>query len=256
MHTTTTMLVAALAIPEEMGTPNFEAGRQAFNNLSVETQISAAAEVIGCLIHEDPEMEAKLAEVLSWTHATESESSIRIAGRLAETAVLAGHHIIEVLKHRLAIGQIASLSIAGYTLYLAGGPSPDGDPSGAAAAIQNACKLPSVVLQAMGVIEDFSQPLARKNGSRGHVTDTDIVDAIALGLGTRPEWEGAAELEWIADAIGYVRSHPGDQDPVEYVAEFSQKFSMDPGSDNFLSGYIDDEAYADDEDPNNESDVL
>ena len=51
-----------------------------------------------------------------------------------------------------------------------------------------------------------------------HSTDTNIVNAIALLLGTQREWNGGDALEDIADLIGLVRQHPGDQDPAGYVA--------------------------------------
>ncbi|MNY75788.1 hypothetical protein D3C86_2151680 [compost metagenome] len=70
------------------------------------------------------------------------------------------------------------------------------------------------------------------------MTDTDVVDAIALGLGTKPEWSGADELEWIANTIGKVRPHPGDRDPREYHEEFIEQHDFDPIQDNFLTGYV------------------
>ena len=51
-----------------------------------------------------------------------------------------------------------------------------------------------------------------------HSTDTNIVNAIALLLGTQREWNGGDCLEDIANLIGLVRPHPGDQDPAAYVA--------------------------------------
>ena len=53
-----------------------------------------------------------------------------------------------------------------------------------------------------------------------HSTDTNIVNAIALLLGTQREWNGGDCLEDIANLIGLVRQHPGDQDPAGYVARF------------------------------------
>ena len=48
-------------------------------------------------------------------------------------------------------------------------------------------------------------------------TDTNIVNAIALMLGTHREWNGGDTLEDIANLIGLVREHPGDRDPAAYA---------------------------------------
>ena len=50
-----------------------------------------------------------------------------------------------------------------------------------------------------------------------HSTDTNIVNAIALMLGTHREWNGADFLEDIANLISLVRQHPGDRDPAAYA---------------------------------------
>lgn len=50
-----------------------------------------------------------------------------------------------------------------------------------------------------------------------HSTDTNIVNAIALMLGTHREWNGGDFLEDVANLIGLVRQHPGDRDPAAYA---------------------------------------
>ena len=40
--------------------------------------------------------------------------------------------------------------------------------------------------------------------------ERQVLDNIAVGLGSRESWSGADELEWIANEIGRVRPHPGD----------------------------------------------
>ncbi|MFF8914204.1 hypothetical protein ACF08M_12970 [Streptomyces sp. NPDC015032] len=89
-------------------------------------------------------------------------------------------------------------------------------------------------------VPDYEQPLSRANGSgdRAPITDTDVVDAIALGLGTSPEWPGTDTLKWIADTIGMVRNHPGDRDPREYREEFTEERAIDPLDDSFLAKYV------------------
>jgi hypothetical protein len=53
------------------------------------------------------------------------------------------------------------------------------------------------------------------------VADSDIVDRIAVGLGTKTSWGGGDELEWIANEVGAVRPHPGnDENPYEYGQAF------------------------------------
>ncbi|MER6520089.1 hypothetical protein ABT246_24945 [Streptomyces sp. NPDC001553] len=96
------------------------------------------------------------------------------------------------------------------------------------------------MLVAMGFIPDYELPLSRANGSGNQtpLTDTDVVDAIALGLGTSPDWPGADTLEWIDDTIGKVRNHPGGCDPREYREEFAEERTFDPLDDSFLAMYI------------------
>ena len=157
----------------------------------------------------------------------------------------AGAAIIDRLDQALTESQdVNVISVAGYDLYLAGGLSYGDDPSDGYTAIADAHKLPESVLTAMGFIPDPSQPLARKNGNPGHVTDTDVVDAIALGLGTRSEWSGGDCLEWIADDIAAVREHPGDalNDPAGYLTRWRDRFGLDPLTDGFLAGHVHDEA--------------
>ncbi|MFJ6157317.1 hypothetical protein ACIQF8_03410 [Pseudarthrobacter sp. NPDC092184] len=149
-----------------------------------------------------------------------------------------GRRVIDELEEALNSSETDTIEVAGYRLYLSGGLSSGDSPTDAADAIWHAHHLPVTVLLAMGFIPDCRRPLSRTNGNPGPVTDTDIVDAIALGLGTKPEWSGADELEWIANAIGSVRPHPGDRDPAEYHAEFTEQHGFDPVDDNFLIGYV------------------
>ena len=57
------------------------------------------------------------------------------------------------------------------------------------------------------------------NVANQHSTDTNIVNAIALMLGTHREWDGADFLEEIANLISLVREHPGVQDPAAYATQ-------------------------------------
>lgn len=164
-----------------------------------------------------------------------------------EIAKQAGRKIVDALEEALDSRETASIDVAGYRLYISGGLSWGDVPTDAADAIWNAYHIPAAVLRAMGFIPDYARPLSRANGNPGRVTDTDVVDAISLGLGTRPEWSGGDELEWIADAIGAVRPHPGDRDPVEYLDEFTEQHAFDPIDDDYLNGFVGEEAVEDDD---------
>lgn len=150
--------------------------------------------------------------------------------------------IVDALQEALDSKETSTITAAGYLIYVSGGPSWGDAPTDAAEAIWNAYYLPETVLRTMGFVPDYSLPLSRSNGNPGRVSDTDVVDAIALGLGTKPKWSGADDLEWIADTISAVRPHPGDRDPVEYRQEFTEQHSFDPISDAFLSAFLSEEA--------------
>lgn len=157
----------------------------------------------------------------------------------------AGAAIIDHLEEALTdSGEVNAITVAGYNLFVAGGVSHGDDLSDGYTAIADAHKLPESVLTAMGFVPDPTQPLARKNGNRGRVTDTDVIDAIALGLGTRSEWSGGDCLEWIADGIGAVREYPGDvpNGPAGYLARWRERFGFDPLSSDFLEQFVDDQA--------------
>lgn len=157
-----------------------------------------------------------------------------------EVVIQVGLQVIDNLAEALDSRRTTTLEVAGYRLHISGGLSSGDSPTDEADAIWNAYCLPDRVLQAIGFVPDFTKPLSRKNGNPGPVTDTDVVDALALGLGTRPEWKGGDELEWIADTLGQVRVHPGGQDPREYVANFAAENDFDPANETYLAGYIDD----------------
>ncbi|MDO5865125.1 MULTISPECIES: hypothetical protein [Paenarthrobacter] len=219
------MLTAVIAVPADRTKPiDFERGRrmveetpdaEAFRFDDPESQLEELVEDFDPDVHLDADGEP----------APEVLKSV-------------GRRIIDKLEKTLDSSETNTIDVAGYRLYLSGGLSSGDSPTDAAGAIWHAHHLPVAVLLAMGFIPDYSRPLSRTNGNPGRVTDTDIVDAIALGLGTKPEWSGADELEWIANAIGSVRPHPGDWDPAEYHVEFTEQHGFDPVNDNFLIGYV------------------
>ena len=52
----------------------------------------------------------------------------------------------------------------------------------------------------------------------------EVLNRIAIGLGSQEEW-GSDELEWIAEAIGTVLPHPGDQaSPEGYTARAQEVY--------------------------------
>lgn len=69
------------------------------------------------------------------------------------------------------------------------------------------------------VINNCTAP-AETPAAETATTDQDVVDSIATMLGTNPRWSGADDLEAIANLIGKVRPHPGDNRPADYRAKF------------------------------------
>ncbi|MDX3020112.1 hypothetical protein [Streptomyces acidiscabies] len=231
------MLTATIAFPaESTEPPNFDRGRQLLEEI---TDASLFA-------FDEPEVE--LGELLP---DLDDESDL-VDGNgevLIAYARRAGLVIIDSLEKALDSRETNFLTIAGYRLYISGGMSNGGTPTDATKAIWDAYKLPGSVLLAMGFIPDHEQPLPRANGCGAStlLTDTDVVDAIALGLGTSPDWPGTDTLKWIAEAIGNVRDEPGNAEPVEYLKRWSERYGRDPLSSGFLSKYIDEETGTADE---------
>ncbi|MCT9105286.1 hypothetical protein [Streptomyces mirabilis] len=225
------MLTATIAFPAaSTEPPNFDRGRQLLKKI------------------EDPslftfdEPGAELEELLPDLNG-ESDLVDKDGEVLIEYARHAGLVIIDNLEEALDSQETTFLTVADYRIYISGGLSSGGSLTDATVAIRDAYKLPESVLLAMGFIPDYEQPLSHANsrGANTPLTDTDVVDAIALGLGTSPEWPGADTLNWIAEAIGKVRDEPGNAEPVEYLKRWSERYGFDPLSSKFLSVYIDEE---------------
>ena len=228
------MLTATIAVPADRDQQiAFDRGRRMVEEISDVDQfefLNAASELEELLddfdssLHVDPDGKSTL-------------EAVRRAGLL----------IIDALEEALDSEDTTTLTVAGYLIYISSGPSWGDAPTDAADGIWNAYYLPQHVLRAMGFIPNYAVPLSRTNGNSGRVSDTDVVDAIALGLGTKPEWSGADELDWIANAIGAVRPHPGGRNPVEYRENFIEANNFDPIDDNFLKGFVSDEAVESDD---------
>ncbi|MFI5702563.1 hypothetical protein ACIA78_21265 [Streptomyces xanthochromogenes] len=222
------MLTATIAFPAESAEPpNFDRGRQLLEEI---TDVS---------LFTFDEPEAELEELLPDLDG-ESDLVDENGEVLIEYARRAGLVIINNLERALDSRETTFLTVADYRLYISGGPSNGDNPTNATQAIWDAYKLPESVLLAMGFIPDYELPLSRANsrGASTPLTDTDVVDAIALGLGTSPEWPGTDTLKWIAEAIGKVRDEPGNDEPVEYLKRWSEQYGFDPLSSKFLSAYI------------------
>ncbi|GAA3138705.1 hypothetical protein JOF29_000237 [Kribbella aluminosa] len=157
-----------------------------------------------------------------------------------------GRRVLTELKDALDTPDVTLLTIGGYWIYLTGGLDVDAGVDDEYGAIYASLGLPDLVMKAVGFVPKPEYPPSRRSGAQGDATDTDIVDAIALGLGTKPKWQGRAELTWIADAIGEVRPHPYDADPVDYYEDFTGRTGFDPLNDAFLSRYVGERATADD----------
>lgn len=222
------MLIATIAFPAERAEPpNFDRGRQLLEQIEDPSLFN----------FDDPQIE--LEELL--TGLTGEFDLVGEDGAvLIEYARRAGLAIIGNLESALDSRETTFFTAADYRIYISGGLANGDSPTDATSAIWNAYKLPESVLVAMGFIPDYELPLSRANGSGNQtpLTDTDVVDAIALGLGTSPDWPGADTLEWIADTIGKVRNHPGGCDPREYREEFAEERTIDPLDDSFLAMYI------------------
>ncbi|MFD8609411.1 hypothetical protein [Streptomyces sp. NPDC059631] len=225
------MLTATIAFPaDSTEPPNFDRGRQLLEEIT-----DASLFTFG-------EPEAQLEELLPDLNG-ESDLVGENDEVPIEYARRAGLVIINNLEEALESRETTSLTVADYRIYISGGPSHGDNPTHATQPIWDAYKLPESVLLAMGFIPDYAQPLSRANsrGASTPLTDSEVVDAIALGLGTSPEWPGADTLKWIAEAIGKVRDEPGNGEPVEYLKRWSERFGFDPLSSEFLSAYIDEE---------------
>jgi hypothetical protein len=149
-----------------------------------------------------------------------------------------GLRVLTKLKRALEGRGTTELTIGGYCIYLTGGLSWGDEPSDEYGVICASGGLPDSVLKAIGFCTKPWAPPSRRAGAQGDLTDTDIVDAIALGLGTKTNWQGRDELTWIADAIGKVRPHPHDADPVEYYEVFVGQSGFDPLEDGFLGRHV------------------
>jgi uncharacterized protein YjeT (DUF2065 family) len=220
------MLTATIAVPADREQPPaFEHGRRMIKEVTD----------VGLFAFVDPESQlGALVEDFDPDVHLDADGLPTLA-----VAQKTGLKIIDALEVALDdSGETSTITVAGYLIHVSGGLSSGDAPTEAADAIWNAYHLPETVLRGMGFIPDYSRALSRTNGNPGHVTDTDIVDAIALGLGTKPVWSGADELEWIAETIGKVRPHPGDRNPREYHEEFTEQHDFDPIQDNFLTGYV------------------
>ncbi|PUB32494.1 hypothetical protein C8K30_1011020 [Promicromonospora sp. AC04] len=227
------MLIGTLAVPaDRIEPPDFDHGRRTLEETDDVSQFT----------FDDPDNEIR--DLLPDLHHTVEVTDDHGQPILAY-AQQAGAAIIDSLEEALASNQTSFLVVAGYEIYFSAGRSWGGAPTDAADAMWDADKLPEPVLLAMGFIRDYSKPLARKNGNPGHVTDTDVVDAIALGLGTQPQWSGADELQWIADAVGAVRERPGSTEPAQYLRAFTEQHAFDPTSSDFLAQYVSHDAGTD-----------
>ncbi|MFK0179677.1 hypothetical protein ACIQVR_27325 [Streptomyces xanthochromogenes] len=231
----TSMLVGTIAVPAaSTESPNFDRGRELLKEV----------EDPSLYTFDDPEGDLKelLPDLSVEPDLVDKDGEVPIG-----YARRAGLAIIDNLEEALDSHETTLLTVADYWIYLSGGLSHGGTPTTATKAIWDAHKLPESVLFAMGFTPDYELSLSRANshGVSTSLTDTDVVDAIALRLGTSPEWSGDT-LTWIADTIGKVRKHPGGRDPREYRLQFAEEHAFDPREDSFLAQYInegaDDEA--------------
>ena len=222
------MIIATIAVPADRAEPlDFDRGRRLIEEITDVAQFE----------FDDPEYQ--LEDVVD--DSTRAFTSAPTGLPTLATAQQAGLKIVDALKKALQSRETTFIEVAGYSIYIAGGLSWGDAPSEAAEALWNAYHLPAAVLEAIGFIVDHSEPLSRRNGNPGPVTDTDVVDAIALGLGTKSEWS-SDELEWIPQLISSVRNDIIGEDPPGALKAFRDQTGSDPLECNFLNGYIGGEA--------------
>lgn len=214
------MLIARL-VTRASTTPDIEAGRTALQSLTDTTGFVFEAP--------DEELNALLLDFDPDFHLDDD------GGPTLAAAQAAGQRILDAFDTALRSTMVETLTIGGYRLHLAGGPSWGDSPTEEAEALWNVEHLPASVREAMGLIELFAEPPAP---AEGEVTDADVVDAIALGLGTRSPWRGGAELGWIAQTLAKVRSEPGAALPEQFLEDFTRTRGTDPREDPFLADYI------------------
>lgn len=217
------MLIATLTIPSRLGAPAYAQGKGTIARITKPEEF--------------------------WLDGHEARDdfldTLGIDSDLADAALLSALQshattLIDELEAALtSVAQVSVQEFAGLTMFMSGGLSFGDDPTEVATTIWSVQDLPPQVLDAMGVIHNTHRPVSFNRGTRtAHLTDTNVIDAIALGLGSRPEWLGADELEWIAEIISAVREHPGDADPRAYIDRFQQQYGVDPERDRYLSTFI------------------
>lgn len=244
------MLTATIAVPDHEGfTLDYTAGRAALAAVVDMNEFGYT--------EDDTDFEFEFEG-----HTLEGEDIYDPADRIKIFRRAAEDIIAELEKLRLGTDpsneshEINWALVGGYKVYIAGGMSHGDAPTDATTVLWDAGKLPDAVLAAIGFVVNPTRS-ARNSGfapDADSMTDADAMDAIALGLGTAPEWEGADTLEWIANVVGHVREHPGDADPVEYHERFQAEYGFDPLETAMLRDYVDEEVEAecDDEDEEDE----
>lgn len=144
------MLLAAIAVPADREEPllDFDAGRAAVAELTDHTTLDL----------DDPhgELEQLIPDFTPELFLDDDGKPILDAIKMASRA------FIEDLENALDdTDEIETLTVAGYRLIISGGLTWGDAPSDAAEAIWRAQKLPVPVLTALGIIPDFSEPLAQ-----------------------------------------------------------------------------------------------
>lgn len=214
-------LLIARLVTRASTTPDIEAGRTALQSLTDTTGFVFEAP--------DEELNALLLDFDPDIHLDDD------GGPTLAAAQAAGQRILDALERAMSSTMVDTLEIGGYSLHLTGGLSYGDTPLDEAQDLWNVEHLPASVRKAMGLIDSFAEP---PTPAEGEVTDADVVDAIALGLGTRSPWRGGAELGWIAQAVAKVRSEPGATLPEQFLEDFTRTRGTDPREDPFLADYI------------------
>lgn len=225
------MLAAVLAVKIDLATatapePDFDAGHRALARVTDADQFNF------------DDVEEQLADILGAYYPASGVPHL-------ETLKRAGTVIIHRAQEAIASRLTTAMEIGGYWVYLSGGRSSGGAPTDECEAIHWTDCLPRTVMEAMGFVWDFSIPRGTQRAVTGEPADGDIVDAIALRLGTRSDWNGADQLMHVDELIGQVRQQPGGADPALYLAQWTRAYG-DPRDSTLLSKQIGAESHGED----------
>lgn len=146
-----------------------------------------------------------------------------------------GRRIIDACEQAIGGPCTTALLTNGYWLYVSGGLSYGDAPTDAYEAICDMDRLPDVVFEALGLVSDWTKPPApRYRGGDPDLTDTDVVTALAYGLGSESNQDPDLTMAWAAELLAKVRPDPRDGSPADYVAQWRVVYGADATDDGVI----------------------